>query len=89
MADPKEVLQGQGSNDIRTRWVVCNKGDTSSPDIRARLVACEVNTYKSEEFFASTTPLEAKRLHLSELATRRKHADGGAPEVMFIDVKKA
>ena len=31
---------------VRARWVLCNKGDVESPDMRARLVACEVN--KSE-----------------------------------------
>ena len=28
---------------VRCRWVLCNKGDAHSPDVRARLVACEVN----------------------------------------------
>ena len=26
-------------NPIRTRWVICNKGDAEKPEIRARLVA--------------------------------------------------
>ena len=53
------------------------------------MVACEVNTYSSDEFFAATPPLEAKRLLLSELATRRRLGDGRALEVSFIDIKKA
>ena len=28
---------------VRSRLVLCNKGDGASPDIRARLVACEIN----------------------------------------------
>ena len=67
--DSKEVRdeQGQPARPIRTRWVLCNKGDTERPEIRARLVAREVNTYKDETgmFAAATPPLEAKRMLLS------------------------
>ena len=28
---------------IRSRWVIANKGDAAKPDVRARLVGCEVN----------------------------------------------
>ena len=28
---------------VRSRWVLCNKGDADSPDVRARLVSCELN----------------------------------------------
>ena len=28
---------------IRSRWVLCNKGDANDPDVRARLVSCELN----------------------------------------------
>ena len=51
--------------------------------------AQEVNTYKSDDLFASTLPLEAKRLLLSQLATQRTTKDGRALEVSFIDIKKA
>ena len=30
---------------VRMRWVICNKGDDKEYDVRARLVACNVNTY--------------------------------------------
>ena len=58
---------------IRTRWVIVNKGDAAKPDIRARLVACELNTYTDETglFYAATPPLEAKRMLLSEYATMK------------------
>ena len=62
IADAKKVMSDKDSKVIRTRWAVTNKGDHSQPDIRARLVAQEVNTYRSDDFFASTPPLEAKRL---------------------------
>ena len=61
--DASAVLKDQQSKTIRTRWVICNKGDASSPEIRARLVACEDNTFKSDVFrkYAATgvqeTPL--------------------------------
>ena len=28
---------------VRSRWVMANKGDSKEPDVRARLVGCEVN----------------------------------------------
>ena len=28
---------------VRSRWVLCNKGDAESRDVRARLVSCELN----------------------------------------------
>lgn len=41
---------------VRSRWVLCNKGDLRNPDIRARLAACEINKGgdKPDNFFAST-----------------------------------
>ena len=68
---------------------MCNKGDAGRPDIRARLLACELNTFKSDDFFASTPPLEAKRLLLSQLASQRFHPDGRKLQVSFVDIKKA
>ena len=28
---------------VRCRWVLSNKGDAEAPDMRARLISCEVN----------------------------------------------
>ena len=49
---------------VRSRWVLCNKGDHQEPDVRARLVACEVNHKgtREEAFHASTPPLEANTI---------------------------
>ena len=47
---------------IPSRWVFCNKGDNKNPDVRARLVGCEMNTYKDVRFYASTPPLESKMM---------------------------
>ena len=46
---------------VRCRWVLCNKGDSQAPDVRARLVATEVNKdtkNSTPQFAASTPPLE-------------------------------
>ena len=69
--------------------MICNTEDVANPDIRARLVACEVNTFKSDDVFASTPPLEAKRILLSEMATARRLPDGRPLEMTFIDIRKA
>ena len=89
LADARKILANSQNKIIRTRWVICNKSDNDTPDIRARLVACELNTYSTDDFYASTPPLEAKRMLLSELATRRTLADGRPLEISFVDVKKA
>ena len=44
------------------RWVVHNKGDNESPNVRARYVATEVNREANMDFYAATPPLEAKKL---------------------------
>lgn len=72
--DSKHVLdvgpreQARGKNIIGTRWVVCNKGDEANPDVRCRLVAQEVKTHESQEFYAATPPIEALRLVVSSAA---------------------
>ena len=73
---------------VGTRWVNCNKGDSANPDVRARLVAQEVNTYQEEAYFAATPPLECKRALISQMVTERTR--NGAPlKLCFVDVRKA
>ena len=74
---------------VRSRWVLCNKGDAAEPDIRARLVACEVNKDgKNDNFFASTPPLEAKKLLFARFAKERQR--GSEPlQLSFVDIRKA
>ena len=76
---------------IRMRWVICNKGDDKEYDVRARLVACEVNTYKTDEYFASTPPLEAKKLLFSEYSATARRPMNLSKEIVlsFVDIKKA
>ena len=63
---------------VSSRWVLCNKGDNRVPDMRARLVACEINRGgdKPDAFYASTPPLEAKKLLFSRLAQERTRGSG-------------
>ena len=85
-----QMMQIEGHIFVRSRWVLCNKGDYDKPDVRARLVACEVNKGgdRQDAFFASTPPLEAKKILFSRLAQERKR--GGKPlRLDFLDVKKA
>ena len=74
---------------VRSRWVLCNKGDNKLPDVRARLVACEINRGdKQDAFYASTPPLEAKKLLFSRLAQERRRGSK-LLRLSFLDVKKA
>ena len=62
--DSKIAANDASAKVVRTRWVLCNKGDDLEPDVRARLVACEVNHGDDGggAFFASTPPLGSKRM---------------------------
>ena len=75
---------------VRCRWVLCNKGDSTHPDVRARLVACEVNYAgtKDDSFYASTPPLESKKMLFAKYVNQ-PIVDGKAMRLSFIDVKKA
>ena len=57
---------------VRSRWALCNKGDSDSPDVRARLVSCELNKGdKNDAFSASTPPLEGKRILFARYTSER------------------
>ena len=51
---------------------MCNEGGHLEPDMRARLVACEVSKERKYDLVhASTPPLEAKKLLLARYASER------------------
>ena len=56
---------------IPTKWVLVNKGTDEAPEVRARLVACEVKTGapKEEEYYSPTPPIEALRMLVSIAAS--------------------
>ena len=58
-----------GKAPIGSKWVDVNKGDASKPLIGSRFVVKEIATYKTDDFFAATPPLEALRLLLSLAAS--------------------
>ena len=70
------------------RWVMTNKGDAANPKIRCRYVATETNQYNDLSFFASTPPLEAIRLLVSQMA-HRKSSNGKPLPLSFCDATKA
>ena len=78
--DPEAVVVGG-------RWVNCNEGDVSSPKVRARYVATEVNHGDDAQYFAATPPLEAVRLLVSKFAQR---VQGNRKlKLGFLDITKA
>ena len=83
-----DALKDPSAKIIGSRWVVCNKNDVHDPDVRARLVAQEVNVHGDASFFAATPPLESKRMLLSQFATERTR-HGKPLKLSFIDVRKA
>ena len=72
---------------MQARWIDINKGDKARPNLRSRYVAKEFNDGEQEGLFASTPPLEALRILVSDAATIRK---GRMRKVIMInDVARA
>ena len=63
VAKPSDARKMKDSKTVQSRWLLCNKGNAKNPNVRARIVACEINTSgtKDDSFFASTPPLEASQ----------------------------
>jgi hypothetical protein len=79
-----ECWQATGRAPIGSKWVDVNKGDSKTPLIRSRFVVKEIATYKSDDFFAATPPLEALRLLLSMAAS-----SGHDVKIEVLDARKA
>jgi hypothetical protein len=73
-----------GKAPIGSKWVDVNKGDATKPLIRSRFVVKEIATYKSDDFFAATPPLESFRLLLSLAAS-----DAQDIKIEVLDARKA
>ena len=41
-AEYAEMMANTEATFVRMRWALCNKDDEKEPDVRARLVACEI-----------------------------------------------
>ena len=49
-AEYGELKSDSSSAAVRMRWVLCSIGDEASPDVRARLVACDIARDKQCQF---------------------------------------
>ena len=84
---PRSEIAKTGGKLIGVRWVDVNKGDASDRNYRSRLVGREFNVGKDESLYASTPPLEALRVVVSNAATE---VPGEARrEVIVCDVRRA
>lgn len=88
MVPAEEAFKDPEANIVGSRWVICNKNDPSNPDVRARLVAREINTHAGHAFFAATPPLESKRMLFSQWASERTR-NGAMLKLSFFDIRKA
>ena len=75
---------------VKSKWVMASKGDSKEPDIRARLLGCEVSngSKKVDAFYASTPPLEAKNMLFSQFSSERTQK-GKPLRMSFVDIRKA
>ena len=79
-----------GRRTIGVRWVDTNKGSSTEPRIRSRLV-CQEFAFGGDpggDLFAPTPPLGATRLLLSALASRGRYGPGDH-RAMLLDFKRA
>ena len=74
---PREVwLRETGKAPIKTGWVETDKGQPGKPSVSARWVAKEYKTHARPELYASTPPVEALKVVLSEIATGEREGKG-------------
>ena len=89
----EECLRKTGKKPIGSRWVDINKGDESDPEYRSRLVAKEIKKDNSQDLFAATPPLEAKKLLMSLAMTEgvgfERGKEKAGMKIDFIDVRRA
>ena len=88
LATVDECWRQTGKKPIRGKWVDVNMGDTHQPDVRSCYVAREIATYKSEQNFAATPPLEFVRAIINKAAARTS-ASGAATFLQMVDVSRA
>ena len=75
---------------ISTKWIDTNKGDADSPNYRARFVGREIATYKRDDLFAATPPLESLRYIVSRCAANQYYANNADKfSIMSNDIKRA
>ena len=82
---PREVCPREGKAPIKTGWAETDKGQPGKPNVRARWVAKEYKAYARPELYASTPPLDALKVVLSEVATGER----GGKVAALVDVRRA
>ena len=83
---PRETcLRETATAPIKTEWVETDRGQPGKPDAHARWVAKEYKTHARTELYASTPPLEALKVVLSEVATGER----GGKVVALFGVRRA
>ena len=78
-------LRETGKAPVKTGWAETDKGQPGKPNVRARWVAKEYKTHARPDLYASTQPLEALNVVLSEIATGQRE---GKVLALF-DVRRA
>ena len=78
-------LRETGRAPIKTVWAETDKGQPGKPNVRTKWVAKEYKTHARPELYASTPPLEALKVVLSEIATGKR----GGKVVALVDVRRA
>ena len=85
-----ECVARTGKRPIGSKWIDINKGDEKEPNYRSRLVAKEIRRGPSEDMFAATPPLEAKKclfpLVMSTFARGRCKKEARQNILLFVDV---
>ena len=76
-------LESLGKAPIGCSWIDISKGDYAKPEYRSRLVAKEVIRSPSDEMFAATPPLEAKKMLFSMAVTEFAHNAEGCNSCSF------
>ena len=90
----EEAWEKMGRKPFGVRWIDCNKGDASRPELRSRMVVQETrrtSTIAIEDIAAvtsSTPPLEVVRLFCS-LMMSLKGVSGEDLVMQFLDVSRA
>ena len=77
-------LSETGRAPIKTGWAETDKGQPGKPNVRARWVAKDYKTQARPELQASTPPLEALKVVLSEIATGKREGKVAA----LVDVRR-
>ena len=79
-----DVAEKMGCKVITTKWVDTNKGDTSRPIYRSRLVGREMKYDKRLDLFPATPPLETLKFLCSMSA--RAHSGPEPYRLAVIDI---